>query len=122
MAPFKRPSPFPANPLLRHDKSKLPNHTTTQSYNYTMLSMDDAAAIRAFKVAYQLHLPPKEQVHPMNKDHRKFEEEKEGAKLGNKITRPPVPEEKDNIQKGQQVESPTWEARYGKNHPFNTDK
>ena len=66
-----------------------------------MLSMDDAAAIRAFKVAYQLHLPSKEQVHPMNKDHRKFEEEKEGAKPGNEITRPPIPEEKDNIQKGQ---------------------
>jgi hypothetical protein len=32
--------------------------------------MDDAAAIRAFKVAYLLHLPAKDDVHPMDKDQR----------------------------------------------------
>jgi hypothetical protein len=35
-----------------------------------MLPMDDAAAIRAFKVAYLLHLPSKDDVHPMDKDQR----------------------------------------------------
>ena len=35
-----------------------------------MLPMDDAAAIRAFKVAYLLHLPAKDDVHPMDKDQR----------------------------------------------------